>query len=221
MSRNQINISWLDMYQSFLDSETTYNDNGDVIKEEMTEEELYGLFYGSYNQPPLHFANQAWKSHLHNPLDNRDIIRINGLIFNSERMLNSQQSLINIGMRNERAYKITSSILEGVDLIGVLDVITPYYAISHELDDNLIIENYFDSWYWRAALSIANKLRFNYQIFEAFKIKPYENNIGIKAYHLLEMHAYPGMADSVKDIVSEIDAMINEWKSNGNPCVPF
>ena len=215
MPHNQINVSWLDIYQSFIKSETA----DDEV--EMTEEELYGRFYGSYNKPPLHFANQAWKSHLHNPLDNRDIVKIDGFTFNSERMKNSQQALINIGMRNERKVSHTCQLIDGIELVSVLDVETPYQVIAHELDDNLQMEKYFDSWRWRSELAMCKKRKFTYQLFECYEIKPFESFINLKNYHSVDMYSYPGIVDEVKDIVSEIDALISVWKSNGNLCQPF
>lgn len=215
MQLNQINASWLDIYQSFIKSETA----GDEV--EMTEEELYWRFYGSYNKNPLHFANQAWKSHLHNPSDNRDIVKIDGFTFNSERMKNSQQALINIGMRNERKVSHTCQLIEGVELFSVFDVDAPYQVIAHELDDKLQMEKYFDSWRWRAELAMCKKRTFTYQLFECYEVKPFESLVTISNYHSVDMHSYVGMIDDVKDIVSEIDALINVWKSNGNTCQPF
>jgi hypothetical protein len=110
MKVNKINPAWLDIYQSFLGSE-------------MTEAELYGCFYGSYNRSQISFANQAWKSHLYKPADNKDIVKINGFTFNSSNMKNSEKSLINIGMRSERALNHNCSILDDAEMIGLLMLI--------------------------------------------------------------------------------------------------
>lgn len=181
MLNNQINVGWLDIYQSFLNSETTDNED------EMTEEGL------------------------------------NGFTFNSERMKNSQQSLINIGMRHERKVAHTCQPIDGVDLVGIVDVDTPYQVIGHELDDKLQMEKYFESWRWRAELAMfkKRKRKFTYQLFECYELKPFEQFITINNYHSIDMHFYVGMADDVKDIVSEVNILINIWKSNGNLCQPF
>lgn len=208
MKVNKINPIWLDIYQSFLSSE-------------MTEAELYGCFYGSYNRSQIDFANQAWKSHLYMPADNKDLVKINGFTFNSSNMKNNERGLINIGMRSERALNHNYPILDGAELIGIVDVDTPYVVYGHELTDDLVMERYFTSWRWRAELVMTNKRTFTYQIFECGRLEGFDSYINILNYHVLDMHAYASMKNDVVDFVDDINHLINKWRLEGNACVPF
>lgn len=187
----------------------------------MTEAELYGCFYGLYNRSQIDFANQAWKSHLYRQADNKDLVKINGFTFNSSNMKNSERSLINIGMRSERAVNHNHPILDDAEMIGIVDVDTPYVVYGYELTDDLVMERYFTSWRWRAELVMTNKRNFTYQIFESGSLEGFDSYINILNYHALNMHAYANMKDDVINFIDDINHLINKWRLEGNDCLSF
>lgn len=60
-------------------------------------------------------------------------------------MKNSERSLINIGMRSERAVNHNHPILDDAEMIEIVDVDTPYVVYGYELTDDLVMERCFTS----------------------------------------------------------------------------
>lgn len=100
-------------------------------------------------------------------------------------------------------------------LVGKYDALTGSHVIDHKLTGRFDHERYIDSLQWRAYLMMTGKPRFAYQVFEHGGIpEPDEHDnrvITIKKYHRMEMCAYPGMADDVMDVVSELVSFAKVW----------
>ncbi|MBS9780335.1 MAG: hypothetical protein KGV51_06885 [Moraxellaceae bacterium] len=196
---NRISVTWLDSYQYFLDSE-------------MTEQELYDRFYGAYNPTPAMSAGTA----LHKLLENGANIEQQQGGFNFQ-LVNELDGTLVIGESWERERKHLVKFND-VDLVGKIDVETPFAIYDHKLTSNYDPEKFMNAWQWRTYLTMRNKNKFVYQIFECFPVKEFMQNVVIKGYHSLEMIAYKEMVNEVKDIVNDLDYLINTWRNNGLPC---
>lgn len=197
---NRISVTWLDSYQYYIDSE-------------MTEQELYDRFYGAYNPTPAMSAGTA----LHKLLEDGKNIEQeqDGFVF---EIINSLEGNLVIGETWEREQKHVVQMIDGVDLVGKIDVETPFVVYDHKLTGSYDPEKFMKAWQWRAYLSMRNKNKFVYQVFECIKVESFAQIVKIKDYHELEMVAYKGMIDDVRDCVSNLNKLINAWRSNGKPC---
>ena len=205
MQNNRISVTWLDSYQYFLDSE-------------MSEDELHERFYGAFTQNPAMAAGTA----LHKILENwhsaeNMIYEMDGFTFVLADMAGDDQ-VVNVGRPYERENKHVVQLIDGVDLVGMIDVETPYSVIDHKLTGSYKPERYFDAWQWRTYLTMRNKNKFTYQIFECKPVREYGQTVEIKDYHSLDMYAYEGMADEVKSMLTDLNNLINKWRSEGKPC---
>lgn len=201
MLNNRISVTWLDSYQYFLDSD-------------MTEDELYDRFYGAFNQNPAMAAGTA----LHKLLENNDFYDESigdGFLF---EIINEIDGNVVLGEQNERENKHVVQLIDGVDLVGMIDVETPYVVIDHKLTGSYKPERYFDAWQWRTYLTMRNKDHFVYQVFECKPVREYGQRVEIKDYHKLDMYSYEGMQDEVKAILTDLNNLINKWRSEGKPC---
>lgn len=201
MPNNRISVTWLDSYQYFLDSD-------------MTEDELYDRFYGAFNQNPAMAAGTA----LHKLLENNDFYDKSigdGFLF---EIINEIDGDVVLGEQNERENKHVVQLIDGVDLVGMIDVETPYVVIDHKLTGSYKPERYFDAWQWRTYLTMRNKDHFVYQVFECKPVREYGQRVEIKDYHKLDMYSYEGMQDEVKAILTDLNNLINKWRSEGKPC---
>lgn len=201
MSNNRISVTWLDSYQYFLDSE-------------MSEDELYERFYGAFTQNPAMAAGTA----LHKLLENNDFCDKSigdGFLF---EIINEIDGDVVLGEQNERENKHVMQLIDGVDLVGMIDVETPYMVIDHKLTGSYKPERYFDAWQWRTYLTMRNKDHFVYQVFECKPVREYGQRVEIKDYHTLDMYSYEGMQDEVKAILTDLNNLINKWRSEDKPC---
>lgn len=201
MSNNRISVTWLDSYQYFLDSE-------------MSEDELHERFYGAFTQSPAMAAGTA----LHKLLENNDFYDKSigdGFLF---EIINEIDGDVVLGEQNERENKHVVQLIDGVDLVGMIDVETPYTVIDHKLTGSYKPERYFDAWQWRTYLTMRNKDHFVYQVFECKPVREYGQRVEIKDYHKLDMYSYEGMQDEVKAILADLNNLINKWRSEGKPC---
>lgn len=206
MSNNRISVTWLDSYQYFLDSE-------------MTEDELYERFYGAFTQNPAMAAGTAWHKVLEDNAISLYEIKEGGFSFDISGLVRKAENLtVNIGEPHERENKHVMQLIDGVDLVGKIDVETPYTVYDHKLTGSYKPERYFDAWQWRAYLTMRNKDQFTYQIFECKPVREYGQTVEIKDYHSLDMYAYEGMQDEVKAILTDLNNLINKWRSEGKPC---
>ena len=206
MSNNRISVTWLDSYQYFLDSE-------------MTEDELYERFYGAFTQNPAMAAGTAWHKHLEQSNNTHNTVEMDGFTFNLDALLNSDDThVICLGLPYERENKHVMQLIDGVDLVGMIDVETPYTVYDHKLTGSYKPERYFDAWQWRTYLTMRNKSQFTYQVFECKPVREYGQAVEIKDYHSLHMYAYEGMQDEVKSILTDLNNLINKWRSEGKPC---
>ena len=202
MSNNRISVTWLDSYQYFLDSD-------------MTEDELYDRFYGAFNQNPAMAAGTALHKLLENglnPIGNS----YDGFSYVVKNYDLSGELVL--GESYERENKHVVQLIDGVDLVGMIDVETPYTVIDHKLTGSYKPERYFDAWQWRTYLTMRNKNQFTYQVFECKPVREYGQTVEIKDYHSLDMYAYEGMQDEVKSILTDLNNLINKWRSEGKPC---
>lgn len=203
MPNNRISVTWLDSYQYFLDSD-------------MTEDELYERFYGAFTQNPAMAAGTALHKLLENgfsPFDNEQ----DGFKYVADNTAYLSGDLV-LGEPHERENKHVVQLIDGVDLVGVIDVETPYSIIDHKLTGSYKPERYFDAWQWRTYLTMRNKENFVYQVFECRPVREYGQTVVIKDYHDLVMHSYDGMQDEVKAILTDLNNLINKWRSEGKPC---
>ena len=207
MSNNRISVTWLDSYQYFLDSE-------------MSEGELYERFYGAFTQNPAMAAGTAWHKILETYLSPKaGVYQQDGFVFDLKALFDTDEVLIiNIGEPHERENKHVMQLIDGVDLVGMIDVETPYTVYDHKLTGSYKPERYFDAWQWRAYLTMRNKSQFTYQVFECKPVREYGQTVEIKDYHTLDMYAYDGMQDEVKSILTDLNNLINKWRSEGKPC---
>ncbi len=204
MSNNRISVTWLDSYQYFLDSD-------------MTEDELYERFYGAFTQNPAMAAGTAWHKHLETANNAHDIVEMDGFTFDCSRVPSDSNDVV-VGLPYERENKHVVQLIEGVDLVGMIDVETPHFVIDHKLTGSYNPERYFNAWQWRAYLTMRNKDHFVYQVFECKPVREYGQTVEIKDYHTLDMYAYGGMQDEVKSILTDLNNLINKWRSEGKPC---
>lgn len=202
MSNNRISVTWLDSYQYFLDSD-------------MTEDELYERFYGAFTQNPAMAAGTALHKLLENglnPIGNG----YDGFSYAADNYDLSGELVL--GESYERESKHVVQLIDGVDLVGMIDVETPYTVYDHKLTGSYNPERYFNAWQWRAYLTMRNKDHFVYQVFECKPVREYGQTVEIKDYHTLDMYAYGGMQDEVKSILTDLNNLINKWRSEGKPC---
>jgi len=204
MSNNRISVTWLDSYQYFLDSD-------------MTEDELYERFYGAFTQNPAMAAGTAWHKHLEIANNAHDIVEMDGFTFDCSQVPSDGNDVV-IGLPYERENKHVVQLIDGVDLVGMIDVETPYTVYDHKLTGSYNPERYFDAWQWRAYLTMRNKSQFTYQVFECKPVREYGQTVEIKDYHTLDMYAYEGMQDEVKSILTDLNNLINKWRSEGKSC---
>lgn len=207
MSNNRISVTWLDSYQYFLDSE-------------MSEDELYERFYGDFTQNPAMAAGTAWHKILETHMSKTaGIYQQDGFTFNLDALFNADDVwVINIGETHERENKHVMHLIDGVDLVGMIDVETPYTVYDHKLTGSYKPERYFDAWQWRTYLTMRDKKQFTYQVFECVPVREYGKTVVIKDYHTLDMYAYDGMQDEVKAILTDLNNLINKWRSEGKTC---
>lgn len=206
MSNNRISVTWLDSYQYFLDSD-------------MTEDELYERFYGAFTQNPAMAAGTAWHKVLEDNAISLHEIKEGGFSFDISGLVRKAENLtVNIGEPHERENKHVMQLIDGVDLVGMIDVETPYCVIDHKLTGSYKPERYFDAWQWRTYLTMRNKSQFTYQVFECKPVREYGQTVEIKDYHTLDMYAYEGMQDEVRAILTDLNSLINKWRSEGKPC---
>ena len=206
MLNNRISVTWLDSYQYFLDSD-------------MTEDELYERFYGAFTQNPAMAAGTAWHKVLEDNAISLHEIKEGGFIFDINGLVRKAENLtVNIGEPHERENKHVMQLIDGVDLVGMIDVETPYTVYDHKLTGSYKPERYFDAWQWRAYLTMRNKNQFTYQVFECKPVREYGQTVEIKDYHTLDMYAYEGMQDEVKAVLADLNNLINKWRSEGKPC---
>lgn len=199
--RNRISVTHLDSYQYFLDSD-------------MTEQELYDRFYGPYSPTPAMSAGTA----LHELLENGihpDGQKSDGFFY---QMAGDLDGVLILGEPHEREIKHVVQLIDGVDLVGKIDVETPYAVIDHKLTGSYNPERYFNAWQWRAYLTMRNKPKFTYQVFECKPLRDFGQVVEIKDYHTLDMFAYDGMADDVRGCLSDLNNLINKWRSEGLSC---
>lgn len=198
--RNRISVTHLDSYQYYLDTD-------------MSEQELYERLYGAYNPTIAMQAGTALHSLLEDFSDTLDG-KCNDFEFVFASDIDGE---IITGEPCEREVKHVWQGVQGADLVGKIDVETPFVVIDHKLTANFDPERYFNSWQWRAYLTMLNKRQFRYQVFECSEIKPNEP-VSIKAYHTLDMYAYDDMQRDVMGIVSDLSELINKWLVQGLPC---
>lgn len=199
--RNRISVTHLDAYQYFLDTD-------------MTEQELYQQLFGEYQPTIAMQAGTAWHNVLEHCESQSEPYQANSFNFDISQLNNHEQIII--GNPHEREQKHVWQGIQGVDLVGKIDVETPYFIIDHKLTANFDPERYINSWQWQAYLTMRNKQNFVYQVFECNEVK--DNNIKIHNYHVLKLYAYNGMQQAVIDIVTELSELINKWRSQGLPC---
>jgi len=194
MSNNRISVTWLDSYQYFLDSD-------------MTEDELYERFYGAFTQNPAMAAGTAWHKHLEIANNAHDIVEMDGFTFDCSQVPSDGNDVV-IGLPYERENKHVVQLIDGVDLVGMIDVETPYTVYDHKLTGSYNPER----------LTMRNKSQFTYQVFECKPVREYGQTVEIKDYHTLDMYAYEGMQDEVKSILTDLNNLINKWRSEGKSC---
>lgn len=194
--RNRISVTHLDSYQYFLDSD-------------MSEAELYARLFGEVVPTPAMQAGTAFHAMLEDCSDALDS-RYNDFEFVFSGDIDGE---IITGYPHEREVKHVWRGVDGVDLVGKMDVATPFLIIDHKLTANYDPERYFNSWQWRAYLTMLDVPKFCYQVFECGEIAIGEP-IYIKAYHTLEMYAYNGMQAEVKEIVHNLSELIDKWTVN-------
>lgn len=202
MQNNRISVTWLDSYQYFLDSD-------------MTEDELYERLYGAFTQNPAMAAGTALHKLLEsglNPIGNG----YDGFSYVVDNYDLSGELVL--GESYERENKHVVQLVDGVDLVGMIDVETPYTVYDHKLTGSYDPERYFNAWQWRAYLTMRNKSQFTYQVFECVPVRDYGQTVVIKDYHTLDMYAYEGMQDEVKAILADLNNLINKWQAEGRPC---
>lgn len=217
--RNRISVTALDQYQRFLDDD------------EMSEQEFIAQITTKIPPTTAMAVGTAWHSVLENWQGETDDNRYHqdGFVF-SLSALASDDPII-IGEPHEREQKRCWYGVDGVQLVGKFDVITPFAVIDHKLTAHFDPERYFDSWQWRCYLAMTGKPKTIYQVFEHAGINPPQtqiiidhenygecheltwgsNTIHIKNYHRLEVLAYDGMIDEVKDIVADFNNLLLKY----------
>ncbi|WP_227430455.1 hypothetical protein [Psychrobacter sp. I-STPA6b] len=205
--RNRVSVTHLDSYQYFLDSD-------------MTEQELYDRLFGAYTPTPAMSAGTAWHKILENYLRNPSgIYQQDSFTFDISKLNDTDEvQVVNLGKPWEREQKHVVQLIDGVDLVGKIDVETPYAVIDHKLTGSYNPERYLNAWQWRAYLAMRGKNRFIYQVFECKPVTKYGQVVEIKDYHTLDMYAYDGMIDDVKDCLNDLNNLINKWRSEGLSC---
>lgn len=193
--RSRIPVTALDQYQYFLDSD-------------MSEQEFIHSITTKSPPTVAMAVGIAWHSILENwqgeTADNR--YYQDGFVFDLSQ-LNSDDEII-IGEASQREKKQVWQGVDGVDLVGKFDVITPFAIIDHKLTANFDPERYFNSWQWRAYLMMTGKPKMIYQVFEHTGLNG--DVITIKDYHRLEVLAYDGMTGDVKEIVCDFNALLKK-----------
>lgn len=200
--RNRISVTALDSYQYFLDSD---------MSEAELRERLFGDFIPTYAMQ----AGSAWHKVLElwqGQTANNQYLQ-GDFIFDLS-VLDCGNKPIVLGKPWQREQKHVWQGVDGVDLVGKIDVETPFVIIDHKLSANFDPERYFNSWQWRAYLTMRNKNKFTYQIFECEPIDKIKNNtVQIKHYHTLDMYAYDGMQKEVMDMVADLSNLIHKWRN--------
>lgn len=191
--RNRISVTWLDQFQSYL-------------SDDIDADTLYQRIYGKLS-PNL--AMQAGTA-MHALLETNALAEnatYDGFIFTGINDLDGQ---VVIGETGQREQKHLWYGVDGVELVGKIDVETACSIIDHKLTSYFDPERYFNAWQWRAYLTMRGKNKFTYQIFECYPLK--DNKVNIKAYHQLDMFRYDGMEQEVKDMIAELNRWLEQHK---------
>lgn len=214
--RNRISVTALDQYQRYL---------GD---DEMSEQEFIAQITTKIPPTTAMAVGTAWHSVLEHwqgeTADNRyrvwrskiehwDVImgsnhRLKQFLYFDLSALATDDPII-IGEPHEREQKRCWYGVDGVELVGKFDVITPFAVIDHKLTASFGPERYFNSWQWRCYLAMTDKPKMIYQVFEHSGLD--NDIIHIKNYHRLEVLAYDGMIDEVKDIVTDFNNLLLKY----------
>lgn len=206
--RNRISVSTLDQYQWFLKSD------------EMSEQEFINQII-TQTPPTTNMAQgTAWHSVLenwHGKTDNNRYYQ-DGFCFDLSTLASDEPIII--GEPYEREQKQCWYGVDGVELVGKFDVITPFAVIDHKLSANFDPERYFDSWQWRCYLAMAGKPKMIYQVFEYDRLNELNDDecIYINNYHRLEVLAYKGMVDEVHDIVADFNTLLLKYGVTNGKC---
>lgn len=199
---NRISVTHLDQFQYFLDSD-------------MSEAELYERLYGGFTETPAIAAGVT----LHKLLENGILPHnqtLNGFHY---VMAEDIEGDIVIGEEYEREIKhVVSDLVDGVDLVGILDVDAPRMIIDHKLTGSYKPERYMNAWQWRAYLTMTGKDHFRYQVFECRRVENYDQIVYIKDYHAIDTYRYEGMEDDVKSMIQDLSDLIDKWRSEGLSC---
>lgn len=199
---NRISVTTLDSYQYFLDSQ--HGDNP------MSEQELYEQLFGGFTPTFAMQAGTAWHEILEYWQDGNPLIN-QSFTFDLST-LNSDDTLV-LGEPYEREQKHVWQGVAGVDLVGKIDVETAFALYDHKLTANFDPERYLKSWQWRAYLTMRQKQKFVYQVFEA-NISD-DGFVSIHDYHALAIHAYDGMEQEVCQIVADLSDLFDKWQKFG------
>lgn len=195
--RNRIPVTALDQYQRFLDSD------------EMSEQEFIHQITTKTPPTTVMMVGTAWHSVLEHwqgeTADNR--YYQDGFCFDLSALATDDPIII--GEPHEREQKRCFYGVDGVELVGKFDVVTPFAVIDHKLTANFDPERYFNSWQWRCYLAMTGKPKMIYQVFEHNGLDA--DIIQITDYHRLEVLAYDGMADEVKDIVADFNHLLIKY----------
>lgn len=198
----RLSVTWLDQYAYFKQSE------------DMTEQELAERLFGPYQPTPEMQAGTALHAILENASEHDDLSDLLSAGRDGWRYILSESisGEVQLGLSREEKHVIT--IMPGVNLVGKIDAITATEVIDHKLTGSFDPERYMESFQWKAYLTMLNRERFAYQVFERDKIEQDENGyvVRIKDYHRLTMSRYPGIGNEVRDICRELAEFFEKWR---------
>lgn len=236
--RNRISVTALDQYQRFLDDDEMSEQEfiaQITTKIPPTTAMAVGTAWHSvlenWQGETADNRYRVWRSEI----EHWDVIMGNNhclkqfLCFDLSALATDDPIII--GEPHEREQKRCWYGADGVQLVGKFDVITPFAVIDHKLTASFDPERYFNSWQWRCYLAMTGKPKMIYQVFEHAGLQnlaptppnlDYEewayrelcdnkNSVKITNYHRLEVLAYDGMIDEVKDIVADFNNLLLKY----------
>lgn len=168
--------------------------------EDMTPEDLAKRL--RHDSPPNDkmAMGTAWHSVLENPPDSIDKVDMDGYTF----LVDCEKSIILPQVREIRANKTYHVDGFDVTLTGKVDGITGNTITDHKLSFRPDLENYFDSYQWRAYLDIFNADRFNYYVYHAKEPAEGSKKITITDVSGMSLYRYPDMIKDLEKGISDL-----------------
>jgi hypothetical protein len=143
----------------------------------------------------------AWHKVLENPPGTIDTIEKDGFTFK----VDCDRAIVLPQVREIRASKTYHVAGVDVTLTGGCDGITGNVVIDHKLSFNPELENYFESYQWRAYLDIYNADIFRYYVYSA---KGDGTEITIKDVLEFAVFRYPGMVSYLEQGIFNVVSFI-------------